>query len=147
MLPNSAVLLQHHSVDDGSSGDVIIIWAQQWPAWKVALLMCSTNRMQHQLGGRPSIVLPFCFRASLTLGWLLVRSYCAMQVGCQAASCKVYVNCTPHNRKMHTLWWKYSTSDYRVLLHGDWQCTLTTMQPAKHNYNRTVTGAPGIPQL
>ena len=30
--------------------------------------------------------------------------YCALQVGCQAASCKVYVNCTPHNRKMHTLW-------------------------------------------
>jgi hypothetical protein len=24
--------------------------------------------------------------------------------GCQAASCKVYVNCTPHKRKMHTLW-------------------------------------------
>jgi hypothetical protein len=27
----------------------------------------------------------------------------ALQVGCQAASCKVYVNYTPHNRKMHTL--------------------------------------------
>ena len=30
--------------------------------------------------------------------------YCALQVGCQTASCKVYVNYTPHNRKMYTLW-------------------------------------------
>jgi hypothetical protein len=28
---------------------------------------------------------------------------------------RMYVNCTPHNREMHTLWWEYSTFDHRVL--------------------------------
>ena len=41
-------------------------------------------------------------------------SYCALQVGCQAASCKVYVNYTPHN----------STLDHGVLFCA--VCTLTT---------------------
>ena len=48
-------------------------------------------------------------------------SYCALQVGCQAASCKVYVNYTPHN----------STLDRRVLFCA--VCTVMTNQPAKHN--------------
>jgi hypothetical protein len=40
--------------------------------------------------------------------------YCALQVGCQAASCKVHANCTPHNRKIHenTLHW---TTEYCVV--------------------------------
>ena len=36
------------------------------------------------------------------------QMYCALQVGCQAASWKVYVNCTPHNRKMYTLYTLHS---------------------------------------
>jgi hypothetical protein len=61
--------------------------------------------------------------------WTIVPVYCALQVGCQAASCKVYVNCTPHNREMHTLWWEYSTLDHRVLCCAEW----LAVHSATHN--------------
>ena len=64
---------------------------------------------------------------------MLEGNYCALQVGCQAASCKVYVNYTPHNRKKHTLWWKYSTLDHRVLFCAVWLAVHSDNQPAKHN--------------
>ena len=40
-----------------------------------------------------------CYQADIPV---IISGYCALQVGCQAASCKLYVNYTPHNRLVGT---------------------------------------------
>ena len=75
-------------------------------SWPVSHSVQGTNKFR--VPTRTCFLILFlsmeALQVQIVFPWLPSRRNCldcALQVGCQAASCKVYVNCTPHNRKMY----------------------------------------------